>query len=106
MELVKYENNELVIANDIVNQLQEFERQKVKMELIQKQIKEDLKEAMEKYNITSFETSNKEIKATYKKVTTRTTIDSKRLKEELPDVAKEYSKTSEVKSSISLKIEC
>lgn len=106
MELVKYENNELVIADDIISQLQEFERQKVKMELIQKQIKEDLKEVMEKYNITSWKSPDETIKAIYKKATTRKTIDSKRLKEELPDIAEEYLKTSEVKSSISLKIKC
>lgn len=106
MELIKYENNEIVMAEEIINKLKEFEKQKIQVELIQKQIKEDLKEAMEKYGITNWKTPDESIKAVYKKATVRTTIDSKRLKEELPDIAEEYSKTSEVSSSISLSIEC
>ena len=41
---------------------------------------------------------------TYKKPSQRTTIDSKRLKEEAPDIFEAYSKTSDVKESISISI--
>ena len=44
------------------------------------------------------------LSATIKDGSTRTTIDSKRLKEECPDIYEAYSKTSEVKSSITLSV--
>ena len=46
------------------------------------------------------------VKATYKNASTRTTIDSKRLRKELPDVAEEYSKTSNVSSSVAIEVKC
>ena len=41
---------------------------------------------------------------TYTAPTTRTSIDSSKLKKELPDVFSKYSKTSNVKSSIRIKL--
>jgi predicted phage-related endonuclease len=73
------------------------------MELLEKQLKEEIKEAMEKNNVTSLEFG--ELKIKYRSATTRTSLDSKRLKEELPDIYEEYSKTSEVSSSISISVE-
>ena len=41
---------------------------------------------------------------TYVKPTTRTSIDSTKLKKDMPEVAEKYSKTSNVKSSIRIKL--
>ena len=41
---------------------------------------------------------------TYVKPTTRTSIDSAKLKKEMPEVVEKYSKTSNVKSSIRIKL--
>lgn len=105
MELVEYNGKELVVASELINQIKDFERRKIAIEIQEKQLREELLEAMEKYGITSWNTDDGSIKATYKKSYTRTSIDSKRLKEELPDIAEEYSKQSEVKASVELKIE-
>ena len=64
-----------------------------------------MKNAMEKYEITE-PYEDDYIKVTYRKATKRTTVDSKRLKDELPDVYEEYSKTSDVASSVSVEIKC
>jgi hypothetical protein len=106
MEIVKLEKNELIIPEGVIEQLQEFERLKVKVELVQKQIKEDLKEAMEKYKIESWESEDKVVTATLKKPYTRKSIDSARLKKELPDIAKEYEKEIQVSSSLTLSVKC
>ena len=103
MELVKVENGEIVVAQEIVNQIVNFKKEMLKMELLEKQLKEEIKEAMEKNNVTSLEFG--ELKIKYRSASTRTNIDSKRLKEELPDIYEEYSKTSEVASSISISVE-
>jgi predicted phage-related endonuclease len=105
MELVEYNGKELVVAQDLINQMKEFERRKVQIEIQEKQLREELLEAFEKYGIDNWHTEDNSIRATYKKSYIRTSIDSKRLKEELPDVAEEYSKITEVKPSIELKIE-
>lgn len=101
-ELVKYENGQIIVEQEIVKQIREFERIKAEMDLKEKHLKQSLKEAFEKYGITSWSTDG--LSAKYKSATTRTSVDSKRLKEELPDIYEEYSKTSNVASSISLTI--
>jgi predicted phage-related endonuclease len=103
MELVKVENGEIVVAQEIVNQIVNFKKEMLKMELLEKQLKEEIKEAMEKNNVTSLEFG--ELKIKYRSASTRTSIDSKRLKEELPDIYDEYSKISNVSSSISISVE-
>ena len=57
---------------------------------------------MEAYGITKFD--NDLIKITYFAPTTTTTIDSTRLKSEKPEIAKEYSKTSNKKSYIKIEV--
>lgn len=105
MDLVKYneETNQLEVDKNIVALLKKFEKEKVSMKLQEDKLREDLLNAMEKYNITSWETDG--IKVIYKAPSKRTTIDSTRLKKELPDIAEEYSKTSDVKSSVAITIE-
>lgn len=104
-ELVKYNENtkELEISKNMISLMKKYQEEKIKFEMQEKKLKEQLIEAMEKYNITSWKTDGIEI--VYKKPTTRTTIDSTRLKKELPDIAEEYSKTSSVKSSVSISID-
>lgn len=57
---------------------------------------------MEAYGITKFE--NDAIKITYYAPSTTTSIDSTKLKKEQPDIAKEYSKTSNKKSYIKIEV--
>ena len=106
MDIVKYDvdNDKLVIEKELITRIINFETLKSQMEIEEKKLREGLLEAMKKYNITSWQTDDGIIQATYKRGTTRTTIDSARLKKELPDIAEEYSKTSEVKDSVALSI--
>ena len=104
MELVKYENEKLVVDKDFTKEYAEFQKQVAKMDMKLKEVKEALKEAMEKHGLTGYE--DEYIKVSYRKATQRTTVDSKRLKEELPDVYLEYSKVSDVSSSVSIEAKC
>lgn len=106
MELVKVENGQIIIAQEIINAIVEFQKQALEFKLKEEELKENLKKAMEENNITEWTSPNGELKVTYRKPSTRTTIDSTRLKNELPDIYEEYSKTTEVASSISIKVEC
>ena len=68
----------------------------------EKEMRVQLMAAMEKYGVKSFE--NEDVKFTYVAATTRTTIDSTKLKKELPDVAAKYSKTSNVSASVKITV--
>jgi len=65
---------------------------KKKLEEQEKELKEKLKEAMEKCNVKKFESDILNI--TYVAETTSTSIDSTKLKKKYPDIAAECSKTS------------
>ena len=101
-ELVKIENGEITVAEEIVNKIIEFNKEKKEMEYQEKLLKDGLMEAMNNLGIKRFIING--LSATIKDGSTRTTIDSKRLKEECPDIYEAYSKTSEVKSSITLSV--
>ena len=105
MDIVKVENNNIEVAKDLIEEIKNFEALKIQMEIKEKELREALLEAMKKYNITNWQTDDGSIKAIYRSASTRKTIDSTRLKKELPDVAEEYSKISDVKESVSLSIE-
>ena len=100
-ELIKYEDNKVVVADEAIKKLRKLEEKRLEAELAMKNFKDELLELMEQNNCKeSFEIGG--LKVTYKKPSQRTTLDSKKVKEELPDVFEKYSKTSDVKSSISL----
>lgn len=101
-ELVKIENNEILVNENAVDQIIKFEKLKEEMDLKEKEFKQALKDKMEELGIEKFCING--LSAVIRKGTTRTSIDTKRLKEELPDVYEDYSKTTNVSSSIILTI--
>lgn len=102
---VIYEQRQLVVESDLMLQLAEaeeaikhFELQKKEAEANAVKLRQKLLEAMQAQGIKSFE--NERLKISYIEPTTRETIDSKRLKEERPEIAAEYKKISKVKESV------
>lgn len=102
-EIVKVENNEIIVSQEMVNKIIEFNKAKKEMEYQEKLLKDGLMEAMNSVGLKKFIING--LSAVIKDGTTRTTIDSKRLKEECPDIYEAYSKTSEVKPSLTLTVE-
>lgn len=101
-ELVKIENGEITVAEEIVNKIIEFNKAKKEMEYQEKLLKDGLFEAMNELGIKKFIING--LSATVKDGSLRTTVDTKRLKDELPDIYHEYSKTSEVKPSLIISV--
>ncbi len=101
-EIVKVQNGEITVAEELVKKIVEFNKAKQEMEYQEKLLKDGLMNAMNEVGIKKF--IIKGLSATIKDGTVRTTIDSKRLKEECPDIYEAYSKTSEVKPSITLTV--
>ena len=99
-ELVKVENGKIEVAKETVQKIITLEKVKLELDLLSKELNKELKGKMEELGITKWSTDG--LCAVLKQGTTRTTLDSKRLKEELPDIYNEYSKTSNVSSSLRL----
>ena len=100
-ELVKIENNDIVINQEWIEKYKRFKRIQLEMDLAEKEFKEELKNAMEQIGKPNLILDG--FSASIRKESTRTTLDNKRLKEELPDIFEEYSITSKISSSITLK---
>ena len=83
---------------DAIRVITDITLKKKALEDEEKTMKEKLLAAMETYGVKKFE--NEHFSITYVAPTTRSTIDSAKLKKDLPDVAEKYSKTSNVKASV------
>lgn len=87
---------------DTLLKITELVLEKKRIEDQEKQLKKLLVEAMEKYGVKSFE--NDVVKFVYVAPTTRSTIDSTKLKKDHPDIVEQYSKTSPVSASVRITV--
>ena len=102
-ELVKIENNEIVVTEQsFIDEYANYLKWKKETELKDKEFKQALADKMEQLGKKSINVGKLII--TLKKATTRTSIDTKKLKEELPDVYQDYSKTTPVASSVVISV--
>lgn len=89
-------------AMAIMQKIADLDLQMKQLEAQDKAVRQELQEAMDKYGIKKFE--NDILKITYVEPTTRSTIDSKKLKEDLPAIAEKYTKISQVKGSVKIEV--
>ena len=97
-DLALFQSNAMVIMKKIAD----LDLQKKQLEAQDKAVRQELQAAMDKYGVKKFE--NDILKITYVEPSTRTSIDSARLKKELPAVAEKYSKISQVKGSVRIEV--
>lgn len=100
-ELIKVTNNQIIVKEEVLQKLKAYNEIKLKASLLEQEIKRDLQEAMEKYDVKKWD--NEVFTATYIAPTTRKRLDTKTLEEELPDIYKVYEVESEVKPSVRIK---
>ena len=87
---------------DVLKAITDITMQKKKLEEQEKLMKKKLQEAMEQHGVKSFE--NDKVKFMYVAPTTRTSIDTTKLKKDHPDIAEAYSKTSNVSASVRITV--
>ncbi|HCY07230.1 MAG TPA: hypothetical protein DHS57_08320 [Erysipelotrichaceae bacterium] len=97
-QLVKVNNNEILVNQETINILKAFEVKKAEMDILEKELKQAMLQAMEQQGIKSFE--NDDIRITYIAETTRKTVDTKALKEQ--DLYDKFTKESKVKANVRL----
>ena len=89
-------------AAAVIKAVADLTIQKKKIEEQEKEMRGKLLAAMEQYGVKKFDTP--EVTFTYIAPTTRNTIDSAKLKKELPDVVEKYTKTSNVSASVKIEV--
>jgi uncharacterized protein YpuA (DUF1002 family) len=72
------------------------------LEAQDKEIRKQLTDVMGVYGVKNVD--NDILKITYVAESTRTTIDSAKLKKDYPDIAEKYSKTSKVSASVRISV--
>lgn len=103
-ELIKVEENTMIVAEKAIEQIKDFERKKKLIEEKEAEFKEQLLKTMEEYNIKSYESPDKSLKITYTPETLSMIFDSARFKEEHQDLYFEYQKESKRKPSVRMTI--
>lgn len=102
MELIKVENEIGVLDTEVSRKVAEFEKALKEIKEKEEELKQNILIEMEKKNILKLETDS--LTVTYIAPAERETFDSKRFREDNPDLYDEYVKFSPVKSSIRIKV--
>lgn len=89
-------------AAAVIKAIADLTIQKKKIEEQEKEMRVQLVKAMEQYGVKKFESDS--VTFTYTAPTVRNSIDSVKLKKELPDVAAKYTKTSNVSASVKIEV--
>lgn len=92
--IVKIENGQIEATKELISNIKKFQKAKVALNQIENELKENFKEVMESNGIKKWISPDGSFTVTYVAPTTSTTLDSKKIKEELPEIYQAYSKTS------------
>lgn len=101
-ELVIIKGTDIEVQKEAIKKLKEFEKAKAQMDIMQKELKKALLEAMEKVGKEKVVVDG--LAVTYTKPHKSSRLDSKKLREELPEVYDEYCKDVDVSASVRLTI--
>lgn len=104
-ELIRVEENQLVIAQEIINQICEFENAKKQIDEAEKKFKKRLEELMGAGECgTSFESSDKRLKITYTPAGKTYRLNQDKLQHEYPDIFSQFYEQVERKGSIRITV--
>lgn len=102
MELIKIENGIGILNAEVSKNIAKFEKALKEIKEKKEELKQSILSEMESKNILKLETDS--LTVTYIAPAERETFDSKRFREDNPDLYDEYVKFSPVKSSIRVKV--
>lgn len=102
--LVVLDSGELQLASDVKKTIYSIEKEIKNLTELRDKYKKALIQEIEDRGIINCNIKNELFTLTYKGASTRETIDSKRLREEKPEIYDEYCKIGNVSSSISVRL--
>ena len=103
-EIYKFEENELIRAEKIIEGIKSLETKKKLIEEKQKSMREALLEAMAKYGKDKWESPDGTLKVAYTPPVNATTFDTKRFEKEHHDLYVDYLKDTPRKASIRITV--
>ncbi len=103
-DLVRFEDGQMVIADEVVKQIVKFERGALKINMLKENIREQALAKMEKLGIDKYVSPDGSLVINYFPEKTSKRLDSTKLKKELPDIYEEYLKDSTTKSYVKLTV--
>lgn len=103
-EMIKIENNEIVLAEEVIKELKKFQKAKLKMDIMQEELKEKLRIVMGKNNINKWVSSDGTISVNYFEEKTSKRLDTTKLKEEESEIYNKYLKDVTTKAFVKLTI--
>ena len=101
-ELIKVDGERSILSPEASQKIAEFERIAKEVKEKEDELKKAILSEMQEKGVIKLETD--EIIVSYIAETTRESLDTKALREELPDIYDTYAKISPVKSSIRIKV--
>ena len=103
-DLVRFEDGQMVIADEAVKQIVKFERGALKINMLKENIREQALAKMEELGIDKYVSPDCSLAINYFPERTSKRLDSTKLKKELPDIYAEYLKDSTTKSYVKLTV--
>ena len=103
-DLVRFEDGQMVIADEAVKQIVKFERGALKINMLKESIREQALAKMEELGINKYVSTDGSLAINYFPERTSKRLDSTKLKKELPDIYEEYLKDSTTKSYVKLTV--
>lgn len=103
-ELIRVEENTLIVAQKAIEQIKEIEKNKKLLEEQEQEFKTQLLKAMEEYNIKSWEAPDKSIQITYVPESLSVLFDSKAFRDYDFETWQKFTKDSIRKASIRMTI--
>lgn len=104
MELIRVEEKQLIIAQEVINKIKELETEKKLIDEKEKDFKIKLESIMEENEIKSFESNDKTLKISYTPKSVNDTFSSKLLQENYPDIYRECLVRTERKGSVRITV--
>lgn len=101
-EMLKKENDEIVLAEEVTKKLKKFQKAKLEMDLIQEELKERFRIALEESGKDKWISPDGTIVVNYIGEKTSKRLDQKKLKEEDEETYNKYLKDVTTKSYVKL----
>lgn len=102
MDLITFKDETAILDRGTATKIAEFERMAKELKAKEDELKKAILKEMENKNLIKLDTE--ELTISYIAPTERESLDSKTLRDELPDIYDAYVKISPVKSSIRIKL--
>lgn len=103
-ELAKIENGKIVVAEEVIKQINKFQKTKLKMDLMQEELKDNIKKLMEQIGADKWISNDGTVVVNYFPERTSKRFDSTRLKNEKPELYEEFLKESITKPYVKLTV--